>query len=106
MVPSLISCFATWMPRRVIRLCFLLMAAIIFEVFLLFYVDWAYTHSFNASDGAARSFALLFGWLIGLVIIVIPVYWLTKLLKWALWGLAGLHLETVNKKKEDRQRQT
>lgn len=84
LVPALISCFATWIPRRWIRLCCLLIAAIIYEVFLLFYVDWAYTQTFNASDGAARSFASLFGWLIGLVVIVIPVYWVTKLIKWGL----------------------
>jgi len=42
-------------------------------------VAWAYQHPFNPNDGAARSVAYLFGWIFGLVCLILPSFAITLL---------------------------
>ncbi|MEA9566745.1 MULTISPECIES: hypothetical protein [Xanthomonas] len=42
-------------------------------------VAWAYEHPFNPNDGAARSIAYLFGWIFGLVFLILPSFVITLL---------------------------
>ena len=71
-------------PRYYMLLQFVLLvaAAIIFHVFVVRSVVWAYQHPFNPSDGAPRVFASLFGWLVGLVWPILPTYAVARLWRW------------------------
>ncbi|MCS3810276.1 hypothetical protein [Xanthomonas sp. 4461] len=40
-------------------------------------VAWAYEHPFNPSDGAAKAVAYLFGWIFGLVFLILPSFVIT-----------------------------
>jgi hypothetical protein len=64
---------------RVILLC---IAVLIFSYFIRQYVDWAYDHPVNPSDGAAKTLSVLFGWLIGLVWPIVPSFFLARGLVW------------------------
>ena len=45
-------------------------------------VQWAYDHPFNPNDGAAKTFVYLFGWLIALVLVILPSFGLTTLIRY------------------------
>jgi hypothetical protein len=42
-------------------------------------VDWAYRHPFNPNDGGAKTFVYLFGWVFGIVILILPSFACTTL---------------------------
>ncbi|MBO9795079.1 hypothetical protein, partial [Xanthomonas phaseoli] len=44
-------------------------------------VAWSYEHPFNPNDGAARAVAHLFGWIVGLVFLILPSFFLTLLVR-------------------------
>ena len=48
---------------------------------LLSSVEWAYNHPFNPNDGAAKTFAYLFGWLVALLLLIGPTFVCTLLAK-------------------------
>ena len=64
------------------QLLLLSCAAIIFHIFIVRYVYWAYEHPFNPSDGGPKVFASLFGWLAGLFWPILPFYGVTCLVRW------------------------
>jgi hypothetical protein len=47
----------------------------------LSWVEWAFAHPFNPDDGAAKTFVYLFGWLPGLVILILPSFALVLLVR-------------------------
>jgi len=50
----------------------------------LWSVDWAYRHPFNPNDGGAKTFVYLFGWVFGIVILILPSFACTALARIAL----------------------
>ncbi len=83
-IPGLIAVFAAFPKRRMARLVLLSVAAGIYWLILPRFVDWAYTHPFNASDGGPRAFVAMFGWLIGLVTLILPIYLAIRFSMWSL----------------------
>ena len=62
----------------------MIIATAIYWIILPKSVQWAYTHPFNPNDGAALSFSALFGGLIGLITLVLPLHFVTKFIMWIL----------------------
>jgi hypothetical protein len=81
-IPIILSIIASLSKRRLIKWILLIFATAIYWILLVQYVDWSYTHPFNPDDGGPRSMAATFGWLIGIVIVIIPTYFITKVIKW------------------------
>ena len=81
-VPAAITVYASFVKRRWARLGWLLVATAVFWVILQLAVDWAFSHPFDPNDGGPRAFAFLFGWLFGLVLVITPVYWISKGIQW------------------------
>ena len=77
-IPVLLSVIASLAKKPVIKWTLLILATAIYWVILQKYVNWAFTHPFNPNDGGPRTFAYLFGWLYGLIIVIIPTYWISK----------------------------
>lgn len=44
-------------------------------------VDWAYSHPFNPNDGGAKSFVYLFGWIFGFIVLILPSFACTSLVR-------------------------
>ena len=69
---ALLAVVAGGLPSRprsllILQALLLLSAAVLFQLFIVRHVVWAYAHPFNPSDGAAVAFSTVFGWLEGLV---------------------------------------
>jgi hypothetical protein len=64
------------------QLLLLSCAAVTFHIFVIRYVVWAYEHPFNPTDSGPRTFAALFGWFFGLVWPILPIYAVTRFLRW------------------------
>jgi len=79
--PILLAVVAGINRRTVPRILFVLIAVSVHWWFLQKSVDWAFTHPFNPSDGGPRAFASVFGWLTGLIFIILPVFGITAFLK-------------------------
>ncbi len=77
-VPAGITLFASFLKRKWIRRILLLVAAAAFWAIRLPHVDWAYSHPFNPNDGGPKMLALFFGWAYGLILVVMPVYWISR----------------------------
>ena len=84
-LPAVITIYASFVRRRWVRLSLLLVATVVFWVMLQLTVDWAYSHPFDPDDGGPRTFAFLLGWLLGLVLVITPVYWTSKGIQW-IWS--------------------
>jgi hypothetical protein len=80
--PMLITTTASLLNNKLWKWVFLLLAILTYWGILQLSVQWAYSHPFNPDDGGPKVFALLFGWAFGLVIVVIPTYWLSKGIQW------------------------
>lgn len=78
----LITTTASLLNNKLWKWVFLLLAILTYWGILQLSVQWAYSHPFNPDDGGPKVFALLFGWAFGLVIVVIPTYWLSKGIQW------------------------
>jgi len=83
-IPSFFAVISTFPKHRVSRLIFILIAAGIYWYILPKYVDWAYTHPLNPNDGGPRSFSALFGWLVGLVTLILPIHFGIVFGKWGM----------------------
>lgn len=81
-LPGVLAIASAFPQKRLVRFLLLVSAAGIYWLVLPNYVDWGYTHPFEPNDGAARSFALLFGGLIGLIVFVLPLHLGSMLLIW------------------------
>jgi hypothetical protein len=77
-VPAGLTLDASFRDHKWIRRGLLLAATVAFWVILNFHVDWTFTHPFNPDDGGPRMFALFFGWAFGLILIVTPLYWISR----------------------------
>ena len=62
----------------------LALATIVYGYLLCCFVDWAFTHPFNPADSGPRAFAAGFGWIPGLLFVVLPFYWLARGLRFTL----------------------
>jgi len=81
-VPAVtLAVIAIFPRRRIIRFSILAVAAIGYWIVIPMYVDWAYTHPFDPDDGGPRTFASLFGWLAGLVSLILPIYLAGRLIR-------------------------
>ena len=100
-VPAVLAFLAAFQRCRLTRFLVILIATIIYAVLLCMHVDWAYAHPFNSSDGAARSFALLFGWAFGLIVVILPVYWITRCAKWIACHFSMCMPKNLSKNKND-----
>lgn len=79
-LPALLAITALALKKRWQVLLNLLAATLIYWYLLPKYVHWNYTHPFNPNDGAALTFAALFGWLFGLIYTTL-IYLLARLIK-------------------------
>jgi hypothetical protein len=52
-------------------------------------VDWAYSHPFNPNDGGAKSFVYLFGWIVGIIVLILPSFAWVSLVRIVLTRLRG-----------------
>jgi zinc transporter ZupT len=77
-IPAGITIAASLLKNKAWKWILLLLATFIFWGLLQPSVHWAYTHPFNPNDGGPKTFAFLFGWAYGLIIIVVPTYWISK----------------------------
>ena len=84
-VPAAITIYASLVKRRWIRFGLLLVASAVFWFVLPMHVHWTFSHPFNPNDGGPKAFAIVFGWLIGLVLVVTPVYWTSRVIQW-IWS--------------------
>ena len=84
-IPAAITFYASFVKGRWARLGLLLVATMVFWLFLQVHVDWTFTHPFEPNDGGPRTVAFLFGWLYGLVLVIAPVYWSSKGIQW-IWS--------------------
>lgn len=81
-IPALITVAASLSKKRLSKWGLLLLAVITFWGILQPSVYWAFTHPFNPNDGGPKTFALLFGWAYGLILVVVPTYWISKGVQW------------------------
>lgn len=77
-LPALLSVAASMTAKRPIKWALLILATFVYWFILQKYVDWAFNHPFNPNDGGPRATAYLVGWLVGLMTVVIPAYWISK----------------------------
>lgn len=80
--PALITIAASLLKNRLWKWILLFLAILAYWGLLQPYVQWAYSHPFNPNDGGPKVFALLFGWAYGLILVVIPTYWISKGVQW------------------------
>ena len=78
----LITIAASLLKNGLWKWMLLLLAILTYWGFLQPFVQWAYSHPFNPNDGGPKVFALLFGWAYGLILVVIPTYWISKGIQW------------------------
>lgn len=78
LLTALLALAASFQSRRLWKWLLLLSAVLTFWAFLQPAVHWAFSHPFNPNDGAAKVSALLFGWAVGLVAVVLPVYGISR----------------------------
>lgn len=76
-VPIIFSILAGLSKTKKIQLCFVGIATLFYWGILQFYVEYSYNHPFNPNDGGPKTFALLFGWLLGLCLLILPIYYCT-----------------------------
>jgi hypothetical protein len=86
-IPGAIAFVAGILPAqsrswKVVQSALLCIAAAVFWGILQHSVSWAYDRSFNPNDGAPKTFALLFGWLFGLIFPIAPVWIVVRGLRW------------------------
>ena len=81
-MPVLLTVAASLLNNKLWKWALLLLAVLAFWGLLQPSVHWAYSHPFNPDDGAPKVFALLFGWAYGLILVVIPTYWISKGIQW------------------------
>ena len=79
-VPAAITIYASSVKRRWVRISLLLVATIVFWLFLQPHVHWTFSHPFNPNDGGPKAVALLFGWVYGLVFEITPIYLVSRLI--------------------------
>jgi hypothetical protein len=77
-VPAGITLYASFRNNKWIRRGLLFAATVVFWVIANIHVDWTFTHPFNPDDGGPRMGALVFGWAVGLILIVMPLYWVSR----------------------------
>jgi len=77
-VPLGITVAASLTRKKLWKWSLLLFAVAVFWGILQPSVDWAFSHPFNPNDGAPKTFAFLFGWVYGLVLVIIPTYWISR----------------------------
>lgn len=70
--------FASFLKNKWMSRGLLLTATVAFWVILQPHVHWTFSHPFNPNDGGPKVFALFFGWAYGLVLIVTPLYWISR----------------------------
>jgi len=80
-VPAAITIYASVVRRRWVRISLLLVATVVFWLVLQPHVHWTFSHPFNPSDGGPKAFALLFGWVFGLVFVITPVYLVSRAIR-------------------------
>jgi len=90
-IPSFFAVISAFPKHRVSRLIFILIATGIYWYILPKYVDWAYTHPFNPNDGGPRAFSALFGWLVGLVTLILPIHFGIVFAKWGIKKITTLN---------------
>ena len=78
LLPAGITVVCSFLKQRALKWSLLLLATLTYWAILQLYVQWAYSHPFNPSDGGVRTGAFVFGWAIGLILVVIPTYWISK----------------------------
>ena len=83
-IPSLVAIVSAIPTHRNVRVILIIIATAIYWIILPKSVQWAYTHPFNPNDGAALSFSALFGGLIGLITLVLPLHFVTRFMMWIL----------------------
>ena len=81
-IPALLTVAASLLKNKLCKWALLLLAILVFWGILQPSVHWAYSHPFNPNDGGPKTFALLFGWAYGLILVVIPTYWISKGIQW------------------------
>jgi len=82
-IPGFLAFIAGMLPSmqhrwRVVQAMILGVASATYWYLLQLHVSWAYDHPANPNDGAPKTFALLFGWLFGLVFPIVPVWFITR----------------------------
>ncbi len=77
-LPAAIAIYASFVDRRWVRISLLLVATVVFWFFLQLHVHWTFSHPFDPDDGGPKAFALVFGWVFGLVFVITPVYFVSR----------------------------
>ena len=77
-IPAGITIAASLFKNRAGKWILPVVATVIFWGILQPSVHWAYMHPFNPNDGGPKTFALLFGWAYGLIMVVVPTFWISK----------------------------
>jgi hypothetical protein len=78
-ISGILAIIAGLINKTKLRLILIFISMCSYWFFLQKYVAWSYSHPFNPSDGAAMVFASVFGWLIGLLFYIIPIWGITNL---------------------------
>lgn len=79
LVPTvLLSVVAAFVDRAMVRIALLALATLTYWAALQSYVEWSFNHPFNPDDGGPKAFAFLFGWMAGLLLLVLPTYGLVR----------------------------
>ncbi len=76
--PGILAVAAALLNQRVLRIAVLAFASLCYWAILVRSVDWAYSNPVNASDGGPKAFASVFGWAIGLISPILPVYFAVR----------------------------
>lgn len=79
--PAAITIYASFVTRRWLRISLLCFATVLFWLVLQLHVDWTFSHPFNPDDGGPKAFALLFGWVFGLVFVITPIYFVSRVIR-------------------------
>jgi hypothetical protein len=79
LIPGCIAFLSAFLTNKIIRFISIIISTIVFWYLLQKSVDWAYTHpEIEPNDGGPRSFAALFGWLIGLITVILPIHFIAR----------------------------
>ena len=75
LIPGSIAVVGAFLTKKKLRLISVLISAILFWYLLQKSVDWAYTYpEIEPNDGGLRTIAAVFGWLIGLFTVILPIH--------------------------------
>jgi hypothetical protein len=83
-IPSVIAVIAVFPRKRIARWSLLAAAAGIYWCILPRFVTWAYAHPFDPNDGGPKAFSAVFGWLIGLITLILPIYLSAISVRWVI----------------------